>query len=96
MSVLVVLGTSLVASLLVPIGMAFLSPSTARRAAFVAWSVLLPTLVISCGLLASQGERGFLSLSQAVEYWLAFYDFGLWTPALVPRKYFMPKENQNT
>jgi hypothetical protein len=54
------------ASLLVPIGMAFLRPSAARRTAIVAWAVLLPTLAISCGMLASQGERGFLSNSQAV------------------------------
>ena len=62
----VVVGILIVASLLVPIGMAFLSPSAARRTAIVAWVFLLPTLAISCGVLASLGERGLLSTSQAV------------------------------
>jgi len=61
-----VFGLFLGASLVVPIGMAFLHPSAARRTAIVAWAILLPTLAISCGMLASQGERGFLSTSQAV------------------------------
>jgi hypothetical protein len=66
MMVVEIVATALGVSLLVPIGMAFLRPSSARRAALVAWAILLPTLAISCGILASQGESGFLSNSQAV------------------------------
>jgi hypothetical protein len=61
-----IVGIAPIASLLVPIGMAFLAPPNARRATFAAWGVLLPVLGISCGAFASQGERGFLSTSQAV------------------------------
>ena len=57
---------ALVGSLLVPIGMALLAPPAARRTALLAWGVLMPTLALSCGIMASQAERAFLSPSQAV------------------------------
>src|SRR6185312_7533122 len=41
-------------------------PLSRRLPAIVAWAILLPTLAVSCGMLVSQGERGFLGLSQAV------------------------------
>jgi hypothetical protein len=84
------------ASPLVPIGMAFLSPSAARRTAIVAWVFLLPTLAISCGVLASLGERGLLSTSQAVWTVSAVYSlsFGLGYGAsrLFHRKSSVPPE----
>lgn len=63
---LIVFVTAAIVALIVPIGMAFLSPSAAWRTAIVAWAILLPTLGISCGILASLGERGLLSMSQSV------------------------------
>jgi hypothetical protein len=84
------------ASLLVPIGMAFLSPSAARRTAIVAWVFLLPTLAISCRVFASLGERGLLSTSQAVWTVSAVYSlsFGLGYGAsrLFHRKSSVPPE----
>jgi hypothetical protein len=58
--------TALGASLLVPIGMAFLPPSTARRTALVAWAILLPILAVNCLTMTWQGARGFLITSQAL------------------------------
>jgi len=74
-----ILATSLVPSLLVPIGMAFMPPATARRTATAAWAVLLPILTISCGTLAAHGEGGFLSTFQAVSTgaFLLALSFGL-------------------
>jgi hypothetical protein len=92
----VVVGILIGASLLVPIGMAFLSPSAARRTAIVAWVFLLPTLAISCGVLASLGERGLLSTSQAVWTVSAVYSlsfgFGYGASRLFHRNSSVPPE----
>ena len=92
----VVVGILIGASLLVPIGMAFLSPSAARRTAIVAWVFLLPTLAISCCVLASLGERGLLSTSQAVWTVSAVYSLsiglGYGASRLLHRKSSVPPE----
>ncbi len=76
--------------------MAFLPPSAARRTAIVAWALLLPTLAISCAVLASLGERGFLSITQAVSTVSLFLtiSFGLGYAAsrLFHRKSSVPPE----
>lgn len=58
--------TYFVASALVTISLGFLSTSAARQMTLVAWAILLPMLFVSCGIMASQGERAFLGTSQAV------------------------------
>ena len=92
----VVVGILIGASLLVPIGMAFLSPSAARRTAIVAWVFLLPTLAVSCAVLASLGERGFLSTSQAVSTVSLFltisFGLGYGASRLFHRKSSVPPE----
>lgn len=68
-----ILLVSLVISGCAPIFLLLMPPRKAQRV--VRWAMLgiLPTLAISCGVLVSQGEAGFLGLAQ----WITMSSFFL-------------------